>query len=180
MTRKHGLLGLWLDREARSEDVLYCVREGAPEAATRGVQSGMVQVGRCQETPVSSNVALVPRGARRMPNARASGEAASAKRSASRGHRVACAEEAAAAVDCRWDISGHAVERWIQRVDVTATPSDAANAITADSAAAHLVKRQRNGLDVWRGPKPRRARFLVCQGRLVTVMGAYDGFAAKR
>ena len=90
-----------------------------------------------------------------------------------------CAEEAEAAVDCRWDITGHAVERWIERVDTSASPGDAVLAITVDAASAHMIKTQRNGLDVWRGPKPRRARFLVSQGRLVTALGAFDGMVRR-
>jgi hypothetical protein len=58
---------------------------------------------------------------------------------------------------------------------LAASPAAAAAAITVDAAGAHLVKTQRNGLDMWRGPKPRRSRFLVSHGRLVTVLGAFDG-----
>lgn len=41
---------------------------------------------------------------------------------------------------------------------------------------AHPVKRAANGLELWRGPKPRRIRFYVDdRGSVVTVMMAFDG-----
>lgn len=81
----------------------------------------------------------------------------------------------------RWFITPHAVERFRDRAgwqrasayeDVLATLID-------ESRGAHFVKRLETGAELWRGPKPRRLRFIVGHGdgnlpALVTVLRSHD------
>jgi hypothetical protein len=61
----------------------------------------------------------------------------------------------------KWFITPHAVERYIQRVRPGISYDEALEDIIAYSEAAHRVKEWRPGVDLWRGPKPHRLRFMV-------------------
>jgi hypothetical protein len=77
----------------------------------------------------------------------------------------------------------HAVRRYCERIDRSATPEEAMRAIVSQLASARRVKERTNGLDLWRGPKPRRVRFFVQEGaqRIVTtIVEAHDGLAQWR
>jgi len=99
----------------------------------------------------------------------------------------------------RWYVTEHALRRYVERTrQVT---EDRARQILADERArsamlgelipqtegAHLVATavRRDGCKLWRGPKPRRLRFVVGPGEghaeaLVTVLDAFDGRGVSR
>ena len=91
----------------------------------------------------------------------------------------------------RWFVTPHALERWVARF----TPRSFREAplteemrarvlgwVISESEGARFVKRLASGVELWRGPKPRRIRFLVGPAHdgalpaLLTVMPACDGW----
>jgi hypothetical protein len=80
----------------------------------------------------------------------------------------------------RWFITPHAVEQYRQRALRRADEYETALLELIDeSKGAHFVKRLASGLELWRGPPPRRMRYLVGPGEgdlpaLVTVLFAFD------
>ena len=80
-----------------------------------------------------------------------------------------------------WFMTPHAVERFRNRAGWQRA-SDYESALAAlidESRGAHFVKTLNTGAELWRGPKPRRLRFIVGAGdgalpALVTVLGSYD------
>ena len=80
-----------------------------------------------------------------------------------------------------WFMTPHAVERFRNRAGWQRA-SDYESALAAlidESRGAHFVKTLDTGAELWRGPKPRRLRFIVGAGdgalpALVTVLGSYD------
>lgn len=73
----------------------------------------------------------------------------------------------------RFFITPHAVMRYSERVGAL-TYEAALAALIDETARAHFVKRLATGAELWRGPSPRRLRFIVGPGRgekpaLVTV-----------
>ena len=79
----------------------------------------------------------------------------------------------------RWFITPHAAKRYIERVRHGVSYEVALGELIRMSEAAHLVRNQASGLELWRGPKPQRLRFLVSnegagKPQLVTVLFAFD------
>jgi hypothetical protein len=79
----------------------------------------------------------------------------------------------------RWFITPHAVRRYIERVRPGIAYERALSDLVRLSVKAHHVKAIEGGAELWRGPKPRRLRFIVAQGmagkpQLVTVLFAFD------
>ena len=73
-----------------------------------------------------------------------------------------------------WQISGHAVSRYIQRV-MRGRPADRARAdLLWMLERAHFVKALPGGLELWRGPKPLRLRLRIKDLVLVTVITDCD------
>lgn len=82
-----------------------------------------------------------------------------------------------------WFATPHAVERWREHYDREAETYEAAlGSLLVECEAAHFVKALDTGPQLWRGPKPRKARFIVSvcsEGELpalVTVLAPFDGF----
>jgi len=78
----------------------------------------------------------------------------------------------------RWFVTPHAVRQYIARVRPGLSYERALGELIRMSEGAHFVREQRNG-ELWRGPKPRRLRFIVCRDmpgkpQLVTVLFAFD------
>lgn len=79
-----------------------------------------------------------------------------------------------------WEVTDHAVQRYIERVRRGLPYDQALGEIVYQSHHAHFVKALPSGLELWRGPKPRRLRFRVDPSRdggkprLVTVLFAFD------
>lgn len=78
-----------------------------------------------------------------------------------------------------WFVTPHAVERYIARVRPGLAYDVALWELAEQSRGAHFVKLRRDGHELWRGPKPRRLRFIVGHGggdkpQLVTVLFAFD------
>lgn len=91
----------------------------------------------------------------------------------------------------RWFVTPHAIDRWIERFTPRsfreAPLTEAMRArvlgwIIDETERARFVKRLASGVELWRGPKPRRIRFLVGASSdgalpaLLTVMPACDGW----
>lgn len=80
-----------------------------------------------------------------------------------------------------WFVTPHAVAEWRARYDSSAeTYEQALGRLIAETERAHFVKVLDTGAQFWRGPKPRRARFVVRTGDgekpvLVTVLPPFDG-----
>lgn len=79
----------------------------------------------------------------------------------------------------RWYVTPHAVERYIARVRPGVEYRQALGELISMSERAHFVKMRRDGNELWRGPKPRRLRFVVGydqpgKPQLVTVLFAFD------
>lgn len=83
----------------------------------------------------------------------------------------------------RWFVSPHAVRRFIERFAPRLDYDGALESLIEQSVTAHFVKLTRHGgidgFELWRGPKPWRARFVVHPGGsglpvLVTVLFAFD------
>lgn len=92
----------------------------------------------------------------------------------------------------RWFVGEHVIERWIERFTPRAfreaerTEEQRAKVlgwILDEAERARFVKALDTGVQLWRGPKPRRVRFIVTvcsEGELpalVTVLPACDGWA---
>jgi hypothetical protein len=74
-----------------------------------------------------------------------------------------------------WFVTPHAVQRYIERVDSSLSYEAALGRIISDSVNAHCVKKLDDGAELWRGPKPRRLRYVVSPDKqLMTVMFAFD------
>jgi hypothetical protein len=85
-----------------------------------------------------------------------------------------------------WELTDHAVERYIQRVEPRLTVTEARLKLaeltarlryvkTYDKQPEALSEKYRHGYELWRGPKPRRLRCWAARGddgmlQLVTVM----------
>ena len=79
----------------------------------------------------------------------------------------------------RWFIGPHAVRRYIERVAPALSYEDALERMISESEASHYVRKERDGCELWRGPKPGRVRFIVqpqIQGLPVlrTVLAEHD------
>lgn len=81
----------------------------------------------------------------------------------------------------RWFVTPHAIERFCQGVgwEVGRRYEDALATLIDESRGAHRVKLLPSGAELWRGPKPRRLRYIVQPGEgslpaLVTVLGSHD------
>lgn len=82
----------------------------------------------------------------------------------------------------RWFISPHAVQRYIERIEPGLTYEQALAKLIRVSDKAHRVKPWRNGLILYRGPRPRRLRLMVSEAvtperplpQLVTVYAGHD------
>lgn len=87
----------------------------------------------------------------------------------------------------RWFITPHAVEQFRERA-AWQRANDYETALVElidESRAAHFVKVLDSGLELWRGPKPRRMRYLVGPGEgdmpaLVTVLFAFDRVTGEK
>lgn len=97
---------------------------------------------------------------------------------------VVCGERGAAQAARRsaegaWFITPHAVRRYQQRVE-RVPYAVALNRLIGESTRAHRVRETRGGNELWRGPKPRRLRFIVGAAgacglpQLITVMSTFD------
>lgn len=78
-----------------------------------------------------------------------------------------------------WFIADHAVQQWRARYGKPGdTMAESREALAAELARAHFVKSDDVG-EMWRGPKPRKARFVVRRHErtldLVTVLPPFDG-----
>lgn len=74
-----------------------------------------------------------------------------------------------------WQISDHAITRYIQRVMRGRTVERARADLVWMLERAHFVKTLPSGMDLWRGPKPLRLRLRVDGERnLVTVLTDCD------
>lgn len=74
-----------------------------------------------------------------------------------------------------WFVTPHAVQRYIERVEPGLSYEVALGRIISDSAGAHRVKQLDQGAELWRGPKPRRLRYIVSpDNQLITIMFAFD------
>jgi hypothetical protein len=80
----------------------------------------------------------------------------------------------------RWFVTPHAVDAYRERTGRRRMSYETAlGEIVSDSERAHQVKTLRSGAQLWRGPKPRRLRYIVMDDSpglpvLVTVLGAFD------
>lgn len=76
-------------------------------------------------------------------------------------------------------ISAHALIRWVQHYCRVGGLAERMQAALSDLAAeidrAHKVKLLDTGATLLRGPKPRKARILVRDGVVATVLDTYDG-----
>jgi hypothetical protein len=78
----------------------------------------------------------------------------------------------------RWFITPHAVRRYIQRVAPGLTYEQALGELVHLSESARRVKERAPGIWLWRGPKPRRLRFVVSTrgaGELPQLLTLYAG-----
>jgi hypothetical protein len=76
-------------------------------------------------------------------------------------------------------VTPHAVERYIARVRTGIEYRRALGELISMSERAHFVKTRRDGYELWRGPPPRRLRFVVGSNmpgkpQLLTVLFAFD------
>jgi hypothetical protein len=77
------------------------------------------------------------------------------------------------------------VRRYIERARRGLPYDQALGELVYQSHHAHFVKTLPGGLELWRGPKPRRLRFRVepaldgGKARLVTVLGSFDGMGNR-
>ncbi len=84
-----------------------------------------------------------------------------------------------------WFVTPHAVEAWRERYDSADASYEAVlGRVIADAEQAHFVKVLESGAQLWRGPKPRRARYVVEVGDgekpvLVTVLPPFDGHGRR-
>lgn len=82
----------------------------------------------------------------------------------------------------RWFVTPHAVGAFQRRASGAGGMSyeQALGAIVNESRVAHKVKDLHSGAELWRGPKPRRLRYIVAPDDthglpvLVTVLGSHD------
>jgi len=83
----------------------------------------------------------------------------------------------------RWSVSAHAVDRYLERVE--RVPRRLATArLLAQCQRAHFVKLLPSGLELWRGPQPRRLRLRAQRSEdgaltLATVLEAFDGLRCR-
>lgn len=69
----------------------------------------------------------------------------------------------------------HAVQRYRERVAPNMSYEGALGCIINDSVGAHKVKDLDAGAELWRGPKPRRLRYIVSRdAQVITVLFAFD------
>jgi len=85
-----------------------------------------------------------------------------------------------------WFITPHAIEKYRERFAPYLTYEEALEDLIEQSRKAHYVKTYdhhpnsiRGGLELWRGPRPRRLRYWVGldndgKPQLVTVIGEHD------
>ena len=79
----------------------------------------------------------------------------------------------------RCTITLHAIERYRERIERGIPIEHAIAALRHQMSRARYVKNMNhNGYELWRGPKPRRLRFLISRFgedvELVTVLRAFD------
>lgn len=76
-------------------------------------------------------------------------------------------------------MSAHALIRWVQHYGRVAGLADRMQAALSDLAAeldqAREIKTLDTGATLLRGPSPRRVRFVVRDGVVVTVLDLWDG-----
>lgn len=85
----------------------------------------------------------------------------------------------------RWTISEHATDRYVERIDRGVTRERAREELVEQCLGAHFVKLLPGGLELWRGPKPRRIRLRAERREngemvLATVLEAFDGLRRCR
>lgn len=84
-------------------------------------------------------------------------------------------------------VTPHALRAWRERVEgaqcAWSTEAEYRRSLRAmidDLVLAHYVRPARNGADLWRGPSPRRARFIIggemrgAKRAVVTVLAEHD------
>lgn len=82
-----------------------------------------------------------------------------------------------------WLITAHALERYVERVHRGISFRQALEELRIQLNGAHRNESRKfsNGLEEWRGPKPRRIRIRVRRDgdrlEVVTVIPAWDGLA---
>lgn len=78
-----------------------------------------------------------------------------------------------------WVISEHAADRYRERIVPGVTRRLAREHLRWHCEGAHFVKMLASGIELWRGPKPRRLRLRVERNGarmiLVTVIETFDG-----
>lgn len=77
----------------------------------------------------------------------------------------------------RWDVSDHALDRYIERVVRWLPRRQALIELSQMLVNAHYVKTLSSGMEYWRGPKPRRLMLYVERGepmKLCTVRFTFD------
>jgi hypothetical protein len=85
----------------------------------------------------------------------------------------------------RWFCGPHPVKRWREYFAPSATYEQALGQLITEIDGARFVKALDTGPQLWRGPRPRRARFVVSvcsEGMLpalVTVLPPFDGHRRK-
>jgi hypothetical protein len=82
-----------------------------------------------------------------------------------------------------WFVTPHAVQRYIERFEPGLNHEEALEHLIAMSENVRYIKTfdhgDRAGLELWRGPRPRKFRFWVGRKedgapQLVTIMGGHD------
>lgn len=97
-------------------------------------------------------------------------------------HKARVAERTRCGAAGRWFITPHAVEQALARAgwERGTAYEQALAALIDESRGAHFVKMLPSGAELWRGPKPRRMRYIVRPAadgalpQLVTVLSTYD------
>lgn len=80
----------------------------------------------------------------------------------------------------RWFVTPHALDRYREHVRSDSPGGALLRRLLTEAEKAHFVKALDNGPQLWRGPPPRRLRFIVsvCSDgtlpSLITVRGAFD------
>lgn len=64
-------------------------------------------------------------------------------------------------VSGKWFITPHAVRRYRERCRIWLSYEDARDILIGLSMRARRIKERGPGVELWRGPKPERLRFIV-------------------
>lgn len=76
-----------------------------------------------------------------------------------------------------WIVTEHAITRYIERVRPRISRELARQELEAAASTAHYVGSRADGAERWRGPRPRRLRFIVEPGsppKLITVLAGCE------